>query len=292
MFSTTANSVGHRMLCLPWQLSASQWPVPHPGIAATTSWEELGGGKARLVAIVDPATNKVTGVIDVKLEAGWKTYWRNPGSSGIPPKFDFGKSTGFTFEQIKYPTPELIKVQDTRFAGYQDRVMFTFSGALSESLPAQIRLDLFIGLCETICIPAQASFTIASDELLSSDPQAARLINQARLDLPAHGSPEAVKLTLSGDGMLKVSIKTSRADENAVLFVEGQDDWYLHPARAVSANDGNCNFEIDISTLPAGCRSAQRTIAFDLCRWQQGRGIHSLTCLKPAFPSIHPLPSP
>lgn len=241
-------------------LAALTMIIPQSGMAATTSWVELGGGKVRLAAVVDPATNEVSGVVDIKLDAGWKTYWRNPGSSGIPPKFDFGKSTGFTISEVNYPTPELITVQDTQFAGYQDRVMFTFTGKLSEGSATEINLDLFIGLCESICIPAQASLSIASQELLSSDPEATRLINQARLDLPIHGSSEAVKLTLGSNQVLEVSIKTSRADENAVLFVEGLDNWYVHPAKAVSANDGNCNFEVDISTLPAGADPLKETL--------------------------------
>src|SRR4051794_41836769 len=32
------------------------------------------------------------GGIAFKLEPGWHTYWRNPGDSGVPPRFDFTKS--------------------------------------------------------------------------------------------------------------------------------------------------------------------------------------------------------
>ena len=32
------------------------------------------------------------GGINFKLDPGWKTYWRTPGDSGVPPRFDFSKS--------------------------------------------------------------------------------------------------------------------------------------------------------------------------------------------------------
>src|SRR5258708_28106136 len=32
------------------------------------------------------------GGIAVQLQPGWHTYWRTPGDSGVPPRFDFSKS--------------------------------------------------------------------------------------------------------------------------------------------------------------------------------------------------------
>src|SRR3954468_5880088 len=32
------------------------------------------------------------GGIAIQLQPGWKTYWRTPGDSGVPPRFDFSKS--------------------------------------------------------------------------------------------------------------------------------------------------------------------------------------------------------
>src|SRR5260221_14783474 len=32
------------------------------------------------------------GGIAIQLQPGWHTYWRTPGDSGVPPRFDFSKS--------------------------------------------------------------------------------------------------------------------------------------------------------------------------------------------------------
>src|SRR5256885_15472852 len=32
------------------------------------------------------------GGLAIQLEPGWKTYWRTPGDSGVPPRFDLFKS--------------------------------------------------------------------------------------------------------------------------------------------------------------------------------------------------------
>src|SRR3989441_13270809 len=48
------------------------------------------------------------GGIAFQMQPGWKTYWRNPGDSGVPPRFDFSKSdngeavTGFWPAPMKF----------------------------------------------------------------------------------------------------------------------------------------------------------------------------------------------
>ena len=69
-------------------------------VAATSQWHDHGGGKVRLVVYADPTNSEINGVVEVQLEPGWSTYWRYPGSSGIPPTFDFSRSKGFLNSKI------------------------------------------------------------------------------------------------------------------------------------------------------------------------------------------------
>src|SRR3979409_824804 len=50
------------------------------------------------------------GGIAFQLQAGWKTYWRTPGDSGVPPRFDFSKSDNVEAVTIMWPAP--LKVDD------------------------------------------------------------------------------------------------------------------------------------------------------------------------------------
>src|SRR3974390_3485644 len=43
--------------------------------------------------------------IEIKMPAGWHTYWRYPGDSGVPPRFDFSDSDNVASVQGLYPTP-------------------------------------------------------------------------------------------------------------------------------------------------------------------------------------------
>ncbi len=45
------------------------------------------------------------GGVAMQLEQGWKTYWRNPGDSGVPARFDFSKSDNVEAVTVLWPAP-------------------------------------------------------------------------------------------------------------------------------------------------------------------------------------------
>src|SRR4051812_37554571 len=83
-------------------------------------WQRDGHSAVRLIAGSRSGT-VLLGGIAFQLQPGWKTYWRTPGDSGVPPRFDFSKS-----ENIEAVTGFLaapVKVDDGAggdFPGYPD----------------------------------------------------------------------------------------------------------------------------------------------------------------------------
>ncbi|MCU0789500.1 MAG: hypothetical protein MUE79_00385, partial [Nitratireductor sp.] len=92
-----------------------------PAHAAMTQWQDIGGGQARLLAVENADTQMVSGVLEIELKEGWKTYWRQPGSSGIPPQMDFSRSSNFVAGDVRIPAPQVLSAGDTHFAGYKER---------------------------------------------------------------------------------------------------------------------------------------------------------------------------
>jgi DsbC/DsbD-like thiol-disulfide interchange protein len=45
--------------------------------------------------------------LQLDMAPGWKTYWRQPGDSGIPPRFDFSQTEGLQAVEVFYPTPQI-----------------------------------------------------------------------------------------------------------------------------------------------------------------------------------------
>src|SRR5262249_18611557 len=75
--------------------------VLFPHIAApaqadeTSAWDKTMHSAVRLIAASaarDGGQPTLRAGIEIRLDKGWKTYWRYPGDSGVPPRFDFTRS--------------------------------------------------------------------------------------------------------------------------------------------------------------------------------------------------------
>src|ERR671934_2308361 len=67
-------------------------------------WQRDGHSAVRLVAGSRSGT-VLLGGIAFQLQPGWKTYWRMPGDSGVPPRFDFSKSENIEAVTVLLPAP-------------------------------------------------------------------------------------------------------------------------------------------------------------------------------------------
>ncbi len=229
-----------------------------PAAAAMSEWQDMGGGRARLVAGLDPASNTVAAAVEIELKDGWKTYWRQPGASGIPPILDFSRSAGFEAGEVQLPAPKVLAAGDAHFAGYKGRTAYYFEGK-ALGADAVIRLDLMAGVCEEICIPAQASFEMPVAALMASDPKAAILLEMARSQLPGEAHPGfgVTRFDTHADWSLEVEARL-RDGAKPELFVEGPQGWYFPMAELVSHGGGMAVFRIGAPERPQGAEDAGR----------------------------------
>ena len=234
--------------------------------AASTDWQDLGGGKARVVAQLDPASYKIEGVVEVELEPGWSTYWRYPGGSGIPPQFDFSASGGLAPVAVQFPAPKKIGEGRRSYAGYKRKVSFPFSAHAGKSAKPNIDLKLLIGVCEEICIPAQAAFNIKASQLFQTDPVAQRQVTFAKLGIPKSVAPQDVKLqvTKAGDKALHISLKKPAGYKNPALFVEGPPKWYLLAPEIISEENDVLTYLLDVSDIPKGVDPLSHPLTYTL----------------------------
>src|SRR5258706_12990872 len=74
--------------------------------ADASSWDGDARSAMRLVA-GSPlgADGSLRAGVEIRLATGWKTYWRYPGDSGVPPVFDFSKSQNNKSVSFLWPAP-------------------------------------------------------------------------------------------------------------------------------------------------------------------------------------------
>ena len=99
------------------------------------------------------------GGIAIQLQPGWHTYWRTPGDSGVPPRFDFSKSDNVEAVTVLWPAPN--KFDDgaggTSF-GYKQQVVLPLRiVAKNADKPVTLRADISYAVCDKLCIPVEAS---------------------------------------------------------------------------------------------------------------------------------------
>src|SRR5258707_14255113 len=73
--------------------------------ADASNWDGDARSAIRLVAGSPGSHAPMRAGIELRLGTGWKTYWRYPGDSGVPPRFDFSKSTNVKSVTVQWPAP-------------------------------------------------------------------------------------------------------------------------------------------------------------------------------------------
>ena len=126
-----------------------------PAQADATPWDGDTRSGVRLIAGGGGADGLRAGV-EIRLAPGWKTYWRYPGDSGVPPQFDFGKSENVNAVTVGWPAPQRITDSEGVTIGYKGGVVFPLTIVPQDaSRPVKLRLNLDYAICEKLCVPAQ-----------------------------------------------------------------------------------------------------------------------------------------
>ena len=104
------------------------------------------------------------GGIAFQLQPGWKTYWRTPGDSGVPPRFDFSKSENIEAVTVLWPAP--MKFDDGaggHSLGYHNQFVLPLRiVAKNADKPVTLRADINYAVCEKLCIPVEANAELPS----------------------------------------------------------------------------------------------------------------------------------
>ena len=70
-------------------------------------WDGDARSAARLISGLQAETGgALRAGVEVRLKAGWHTYWRYPGDAGVPPQFDFKDSQNVKRLDVLWPAPQ------------------------------------------------------------------------------------------------------------------------------------------------------------------------------------------
>ena len=211
-------------------------PFTQSGTALASSSDryQAEGGSIRLVTAGAPDDQGIVhGALQIDLKPGWKTYWLDPGDAGVPPSLDFSASRNVASVEMSFPAPRRFDDGFAKWAGYDWPVSFPVAFALTDpKQPAMIEAKVFLGICETICIPVQATLTLDTASAPDNADDAADV--QAALGaLPGPEQPD-FGVTLLKSGKDEVLIEAAFAGDPAAVdfFLAGAEGYqFATPAR-------------------------------------------------------------
>ncbi|NDV85957.1 hypothetical protein GTW51_04495 [Aurantimonas aggregata] len=222
----------------------------------------MGSAEARSVSAAEPMTvrlatapagadGSVRGALILDLAPGWKTYWVDPGASGIPPTIDFTATEGLAHADLHFPAPQRFGEGLARANGYRHSlaVAFVLAPETGAAL-GPVAASVLLGVCREICVPVQATLTTAEADSAA--------VQAAFSALPVRGEASALaSATLSGD-MLAVAITRPETDEADVsdhaadLFVAGPAGWYFDEPGAPARHGDELVFQVPVLERPRG----------------------------------------
>src|SRR6476660_1463781 len=198
------------------------------------------------------------GGIAIQLQPGWKTYWRTPGDSGVPPRFDFSKSDNVEAVTVLWPAP--MKFDDGaggHSLGYHDQIVLPLRiVAKNADKPVTLRASVSYAVCDKICIPVEAHAELAFASVASTeDGNLSDALNT--VPKPANvGDPNPLTIRdVKREGKNNVLVDVTAPEAKEVsLFVEGPTpDWALPVPRLVEQSPpGVKRFTFELDGLPPG----------------------------------------
>lgn len=242
-----------------------------------SAWDTQPHTAARLIAGTINKTAKapiVLAGVELKLDPGWHTYWRDPGDSGVPPTFDFSGSDNVKSATVLWPAPQ-------RFSdgaggtsiGYLDHVVFPVRVApMDAAKPSLLHLKLGYAVCYNLCIPGKAKLQLALNGNGAED----AAIEKAETRVPRRvaigpnaGPNKALAIVavhrVAGVPHDHVVVDVAAPPGAPVdLFVEGPTaDWSLPQPESKGKVDGETRqFTFDLDGLPPDAHAIGAMLTF------------------------------
>jgi DsbC/DsbD-like thiol-disulfide interchange protein len=222
-----------RIFC-QFSLIAILLGVSQSANAASSEWVASGPNRVRLV-VSDPASGDTSmrGVLDIDLAPGWKTYWKDPGDAGVPLEFKIDGSDNVSGAKVEFPKPGRYDDGTTVWAGYDEPVQLPIRFDRPDpAKPGVLKAQVFLGVCDKICVPVQADFEVPFG-VAPSPVSDVFLVDQAFARLPAPAaSGNGLSAAMLKDDMLVLEAELS-ADTPQELFLAAPAGWqFAAPVRS------------------------------------------------------------
>ena len=93
----------------------------------------------------------------------WHTYWRNPGDTGYPTRFEIEGPVDTQYSDIRWPAPERLAIGPLANYGYEGEALIYRDVTLPDGFKgrqARFRVKAEWLICKEVCIPGEAALQL------------------------------------------------------------------------------------------------------------------------------------
>ncbi|MEO6396709.1 MAG: protein-disulfide reductase DsbD domain-containing protein [Devosia sp.] len=200
-----------------------------PALAGASEWKDIApGARARLISSDTVRGGKMLAGLEIDMPESTNIYWRIPGETGIPTEFDFSRSSGVAAPRILWPFPTIARSRGYLDYAYYGPVVIPIELGL-DGARATLAVTVAMGVCDQICVPASADFSLPLDAAKPDNAQSIRLDQAVALTPIAwDGEGDAVgevRLAADGDALILTGVHSSI--DPAQLIAETGDPMLL-----------------------------------------------------------------
>ena len=191
---------------------------------------------------IDNSTNAISTALSITLKPGWKTYWRSPGSVGLPPKVSWKKSTNILDTKFYWPLPERFFDFNIENYGYAKQVTFPVNLILKNpGEPTELVASVSLLVCNEVCIPEDFELRLKLTNIPINDPESRYAISLALTKVPLDGGNSEfsllpVKLDKLSNNLL-LEIKSLNIENEISVFPEMGPDIAFGPPISIKSKD-------------------------------------------------------
>jgi DsbC/DsbD-like thiol-disulfide interchange protein len=220
-------------------------PFARANTPSASAWSEASHSSLRLIRGSSAKPGEYRAGIVVRMKPGFKTYWRHPGDSGVPPVFRFDASENLGEAIVHFPAPQ-------RFDDGAGGISFGYTSseiilpltviARNPKQGVMLRMEADYAVCEKLCVPAhgKAQLALSADGRSPHDDTLRDAMNTVPL-MAKLGVPGAIAVMALRKGpaaehfLVDVSVPAGVKPD---LFIEGEAPWFLETKGFTPAHAG------------------------------------------------------
>ncbi|CED56981.1 putative suppressor for copper-sensitivity B precursor [Aliivibrio wodanis] len=205
-----------------------------------------------LTGEVDEENNQARGLLEVKLDGEWKTYWRSPGEGGVSPVLDWSKSTNLSKVDWYWPTPAYYEQSGLMTLGYKHDVIFPMELTVDDiTKPISFLGKLTLPTCTNICVLTEYDLELPPINLtdIKTNADAQHLYQQGFSNVPTVSDSITIVAAYFDkvSQQLHLKLRQDAGWNKPQILIDGSeitDDYFSQPSIDINGNDVTATYKV------------------------------------------------